>query len=175
LSAAYGLKPDEGWVALLDKRLTEKRHAFKVVNGSISGETTSGGLVRLPAALQTHKPKIVVIELGANDGLRGLSTKQAAANLDKMAALSTAAGARVLVVGMVMPPNFGPDYTKAFAQMFVDTATKHKAPLVPFLLEGFAEKLEMFQPDRVHPTKAAQPIMLDTVWAKLEPMLKAPK
>jgi acyl-CoA thioesterase I len=172
LAAAYGLRPEEGWVALMQQRIDDKKLNYRIVNASISGETTSGGLTRLPAALKQHKPALVVLELGANDGLRGLSTKQAKENLDKMVAASIAAGAKVLIVGMYMPPNFGPDYTAAFAKMFSDTAEKYKTPLVPLLFEGFGERMDLFQADRLHPNKAAQPIMLNTVWAKLEPMLR---
>jgi acyl-CoA thioesterase I len=173
LSAAYGLKADDGWVALLAERLKTEKFNYNVVNASISGETTAGGIARLPADLARHKPKIVVIELGANDGLRGLSIKQAQANLDKMVAASKKAGAKVLIIGMEMPPNFGPDYTKAFSDMFSDTAKKYQTNLVPFMFAGFGEKLEMFQADRSHPTKAAQPIMLNTIWPQLKPLLSS--
>ncbi len=171
LSAAYGLKADDGWVALLAERLKTEKFNYNVVNASVSGETTAGGLARLPADLARHKPKIVVIELGANDGLRGLSIKQAQSNLEKMVAASKKTGAKVLIVGMEMSPNFGPDYTKAFVAMFTDTAKKYQTSLVPFMFAGFGEKLEMFQADRSHPTKAAQPIMLNTIWPQLKPLL----
>jgi acyl-CoA thioesterase-1 len=171
LSAAYGIAQARGWVALLGERLRRERPDYSVVNASISGETTAGGRARLPGALERHKPAIVVLELGANDGLRGLPLKQMQENLAAMIRQAQAAGARVLVVGMRMPPNYGPDYTREFEAAFGAAARRHKAALVPFLLEDFAENPELFQPDRIHPGEAAQPLMLERVWRALRPLL----
>jgi acyl-CoA thioesterase-1 len=171
LSAAYGIAQARGWVALLGERLKRERPDYSVVNASISGETTAGGRTRLQGALERHKPAIVVLELGANDGLRGLPLKQMQENLAAMIREAQAAGARVLVVGMKMPPNYGPDYTRDFEAAFAQAARRHKAALVPFLLEDFAEKPELFQSDRIHPNEAAQPLMLERVWKELRRLL----
>ena len=171
LSAAYGIAQARGWVALLGERLKRERPDYNVVNASISGETTAGGRTRLQGALERHKPAIVVLELGANDGLRGLPLKQMQENLAAMIRQAQAAGARVLVVGMKMPPNYGPDYTRDFEAAFAQAARRHKAALVPFLLEDFAEKPELFQSDRIHPNEAAQPLMLERIWKELRRML----
>jgi acyl-CoA thioesterase-1 len=171
LSAAYGIAQARGWVALLGERLKRERPDYSVVNASISGETTAGGRARLQGALERHKPSIVVLELGANDGLRGLPLKQMQENLAAMIRQAQAAGARVLVIGMKMPPNYGPDYTREFEVAFAQAARRHRAALVPFLLEDFAEKPELFQPDRIHPNEAAQPLMLDRVWKELQRLL----
>jgi len=171
LSAAYGIAQARGWVALLGERLKRERPDYSVVNASISGETTAGGRTRLQGALERHKPAILVLELGANDGLRGLPLKQMQENLAAMIRQAQAAGARVLVVGMKMPPNYGPDYTRDFAAAFAQAARRHKAALVPFLLEDFAEKPELFLPDRIHPNEAAQPLMLERIWKELRRLL----
>jgi acyl-CoA thioesterase-1 len=171
LSAAYGIAQARGWVALLGERLKRERPDYSVVNASISGETTAGGRTRLQSALERHKPSIVVLELGANDGLRGLPLKQMQENLAAMIRQAQASGARVLVIGMKMPPNYGPDYTREFEVAFAQAARRHQAALVPFLLEDFAEKPELFQPDRIHPNETAQPLMLDRVWKELQPLL----
>jgi len=171
LSAAYGIAQARGWVALLGERLKRERPDYSVVNASISGETTAGGRARLKGALERHQPGIVVLELGANDGLRGLPLRQMQENLAAMIRQAQAAGARVLVVGMKMPPNYGPDYTRDFEAAFAQAAKRHKAALVPFLLEDFAEKPELFQGDRIHPNEAAQPLMLERVWRALRPLL----
>jgi acyl-CoA thioesterase-1 len=171
LSAAYGIAQARGWVALLGERLKRERPDYSVVNASISGETTAGGRARLQGALERHKPSIVVLELGANDGLRGLPLKQMQENLAAMIRQAQAAGARVLVIGMKMPPNYGPDYTRQFEVAFAQAARRHQAALVPFLLEDFAEKPELFQPDRIHPNEAAQPLMLERVWKELQRLL----
>ena len=171
LSAAYGIAQARGWVALLGERLKRERPDYSVVNASISGETTAGGRARLQGALERHKPSIVVLELGANDGLRGLPLKQMQENLAAMIRQAQAAGARVLVIGMKMPPNYGPDYTREFEAAFAQAARRHQAALVPFLLEDFAEKPELFQPDRIHPNEAAQPLMLERVWKELQRLL----
>ncbi|VCU71988.1 Esterase TesA precursor [Pigmentiphaga humi] len=172
LSAGYGLPRETGWVTLLEKRLRERGHAYRVANASISGDTTSGGASRLPALLAQYQPGIVVIELGANDALRGLSLQMTEANLDKMAAAARQAGARVLLVGMQIPPNYGRAYTERFKQLYAEVARRQKAALAPFLLEGVAQHVEMFQADRLHPTIQAQPRLLENVWPHLEPLLE---
>jgi len=174
LSAAYGIAAKRGWVALLAERLQRERPDYSVVNASISGETTAGGLARLPRALSQHKPAVVILELGANDGLRGLPVEQMRNNLDTMIGLSKKAGARVLLVGMQIPPNYGPEYTRDFETAFGALARRHKTALAPFLLEGMGDDLRLFQPDRIHPTEEAQPILLENVWQALRPMLKSP-
>ncbi len=171
LSAAYGIAQARGWVALLGERLKRERPDYSVVNASISGETTAGGRSRLKDALARHRPAVVVLELGANDGLRGLPLAQMKDNLSAMVREAQAAGARVLLIGMKMPPNYGPDYTQAFEAAFAEVAKRHKAALVPFLLEDFAERPELFQADRLHPTESAQPLMLERVWKSLLPLL----
>ena len=171
LSAEYGLARGKGWVALLEKRLAENRVDAAIVNASISGDTSSGGRSRLPALLNRHKPAIVVIELGANDGLRGLPIEATESNLKAMIAESRKAGARVLLVGMQIPPNYGADYTRRFANVYPKVAKETKVPLVPFLFAGVVERPELFQSDRIHPTAEAQPIMLDNVWPQLKPLL----
>jgi acyl-CoA thioesterase I len=172
LSAAYGISAQRGWVALLAARLQRERLDYSVVNASISGETTAGGLARLPRALEREKPAILILELGANDGLRGLPVAEMRGNLDAMIGLARRAGTKVLLVGMRIPPNYGPDYTRAFAGAFAELATQRSVPLVQFLLEGIAEDLDNFQPDRIHPTEAAQPALLDNVWKTLRPLLR---
>jgi acyl-CoA thioesterase I len=173
LSAEYGLARGTGWVQLLSDRLRANGSDYRVVNVSISGETTSGGRSRLPALLKQHRPKIVVLELGANDGLRGLPLNVMQDNLRAMIRQSQAAGAKVLLVGVRVPPNYGRDYAERFAAAYAALAREHKVALVPFLLEGFAEQLELFQPDRIHPTAEAQPRMLDNVWPALQPLVGA--
>lgn len=172
LSAGYGLRPQQSWPALLAERITAARLPHKVVNASISGETTAGGLARLPAALETHKPTVVVIELGANDGLRGLPVKTMAANLQAMVDASRKAGAQVLLVGMRMPPNYGPDYTTRFEAAYREVAKANSLRLVPFMMEGFADQAGYFQADGIHPVAAAQPLILDTIWRELKPLLR---
>lgn len=172
LSAAYGIAQDHGWASLLDARLKREKPNYSVANASISGETTSGGLSRIKQALEKQKPAITVIELGANDGLRGLPVPSMRKNLDAMIKLAKAAGSRVLLVGVRMPPNYGADYNRAFEAAFADLAKEHKTGLVPFFFEGFAEKREFYQPDNLHPTAAAQPMLLENVWKALKPMLK---
>ena len=172
LSAGYGLQIQQAWPSLLEKRFAEAKLPHKVVNASISGETTSGGRSRLPTALQTHKPAVVIIELGANDGLRGLPPKLMAATLQAMIDASRQAGARILLVGMRMPPNYGPEYTASFENTFKDLARSNKVRLVPFMMEGFADKRQFFQQDGIHPIAEAQPIILDTIWRELAPLLR---
>jgi acyl-CoA thioesterase I len=173
LSAEYGLPRGAGWVQLLAERLRENRLNYTVVNSSISGETTSGGRSRLPALLAQHRPLVVVLELGANDGLRGLPLKTMRDNLAAMVKASQAAGASVLLVGVRVPPNYGRDYSEKFFQVFSDLSRELRVPLVPFLLNGFAESLEWFQPDRIHPNEKAQSRMVDNVWPHLRPLLAA--
>jgi acyl-CoA thioesterase-1 len=172
LSAGYGLKPAQGWVALLEKRLQAQGYEYRVVNASVSGETTGGGLQRLPRTLELHRPAVVVVELGANDGLRGLSVPITRDNLTKIVAESKKAGADVLLVGMRLPPNYGPRYTNDFMRMYREIATDSKVALVPFLLESVALKADLMQADGLHPTAPAQPALLDTVWPQLQPLLK---
>ena len=171
LSAGYGLASDQGWVVLLARRLRERGLPHRVVNASISGDTTHGGLARLPETLARHRPGIVIIELGANDGLRGLDPQRMRKNLKEMIALSRAQGARVLLVGIRLPTNYGRRYRERFDAVFPALAETTGVALVPFLLEGVARHRELFQADGVHPTAAAQGRMLDTVWARLEPLL----
>ena len=170
LSAAYGISQKDGWVSLLGERL--KRSNYTVVNASISGETTAGGAARIGDALERFRPDIVVLALGGNDGLRGLPVAEMKANLTNIVRAAQARQARVLVVGMRIPPNYGRKYTEEFFQAFAEVATQHQAGYVPFLLDGIGERRELFQPDQIHPTGAAQPLMLETVWSKLQPLLK---
>ena len=171
LSAAYGIAAKRGWVALLAERLERERLHYNVVNASISGETTAGGVSRLPRALAQHKPAIVILELGGNDGLRGLPAAEMERNLAAMIGMAKKSGAKVLLAGMRVPPNYGPEYARAFAAVFPALAKRHDTALVPFFLEGIAEDLRLFQPDRIHPTEAAQPILLENVWKALRPLL----
>jgi acyl-CoA thioesterase-1 len=172
LSAAYGLPQGQGWVKLLEKRLSDEGYDYRVANASVSGDTTSGGASRLESALRTHRPDIVVIELGANDGLRGQSLDLMRRNLEGMIDASRRAKARVLLVGMRLPPNYGTAYTEKFQQTYAEVARSKKIAFVPFLLEGFAENGRYFQADRVHPTSEAQAVILDTVWKGLKPLLR---
>lgn len=171
LSAEYGLERGSGWVDLLQRRLATEGLDYDVINASISGETTSGGIVRLPALLEEYRPAVVVLELGANDALRGLQPRMSEANLREMARLSQAAGADVVIVGMHIPPNYGRTYAERFHAMFATVATDEKAALVPFLLEGMATDLGLFQADRIHPNELAQPLLLNNVWPVLLPLL----
>jgi acyl-CoA thioesterase-1 len=177
LSAEYGLARGSGWVALLEKRLAASRGAqVKVVNASISGDTTSGGRARLPGLLAQHKPDIVVLELGANDALRGLPLPSTEDNLTQMAKASQAAGAKVLLVGIQVPPNYGNDYTRRFGEVFPKVAAATKAALVPFLLKNVADAPDaanLFQADRIHPLAVAQPRMLDNVWPELRKLIQS--
>ena len=172
LSAGYGLRPQQAWPALLEKKIADARLPHKVINASISGETTAGGRSRLPVALQTHRPSLVVIELGANDGLRGLPVAAMSTNLQAMIDASRQAGAKVLLIGMRMPPNYGPDYTTRFEKAFQDLARANKLRLVPFMMEGFADQRAYFQQDGIHPVADAQPLILDTIWRELKPLLR---
>jgi len=175
LSAEYGLERGSGWVALLQQRLAREKVAIEVVNASISGDTTSGGRSRLPALLAQHKPGIVIVELGGNDALRGLPLNMTQANLLAMVQAAKAAGARVLVLGMQLPPNYGQKYAQDFANLFTSVAKAEGAALLPFFLAGVADGPDsdkMFQADRIHPNAQAQPRMLDNVWPALKPLLK---
>ncbi|HYG41668.1 MAG TPA: arylesterase [Bordetella sp.] len=172
LSAEYGLARGTGWVPLLARRMSEQYPTYQIVNASISGDTTSGGVARLPPLLERHKPAIVVLELGSNDALRGLSLKMTEQNLREMAQRSRQAGARVLIVGMQIPPNYGRDYAQRFAGVFPAVAQAEDASLVPFLMDGMATDRAMFQADGIHPNEQAQPALLENVWAALRPILE---
>lgn len=171
LSAAYGIGAREGWPTLLEERLRQKSVDYTVANASISGETSSGGATRIGEALARTRPSIVIVALGSNDGLRGLPVSQMKANLARIVRAAKSAGSKVLVVGNRMPPNYGPRYTREFEQAFVAVARDQKAALVPFMLEGIASTRENFQADNLHPTAAAQPIILETIWQGLVPLL----
>lgn len=175
LSAAYGLSTDQGWVALLSARIARDNLSWRVVNASVSGETTAGGVRRLPVDLKRHSPSLVVIALGANDGLRGQPVAALRANLEEMIRLARAARAEPVLVGLMIPPNYGIEYAREFRELFPGLAKKSRVPLVPFLLEGVAEKRELFLPDQLHPGAAAQPIILDNVWPTVEPLLRRAK
>jgi acyl-CoA thioesterase-1 len=172
LSAEYGLARGTGWVALLGQRLQADKIAANIVNASISGDTTAGGLSRLPALLQQHHPSVVVLELGANDGLRGLPVKSAETNLRTMIDMAEKAHAKVLLVGMRMPPNYGRAYTERFAGMYKDLSKQEKVPLVPFMLDGVAQEPANFQADRLHPVANAHPTILNNIWPQLAPLIK---
>ena len=175
LSAAYGIEVASGWVALLSKRLADQEYGYAVVNTSVSGETTGGGRARFPQLLSIHKPQIVLLELGANDGLRGLPVSQAKGNLQAMIEAARQQGAQVVLAGMHVPPNYGPTYTSQFDAMYQDLAKEYRLPFVPFLLDGVALNAELVQADRLHPTAAAQPRLLENVWPVLEPLLRKKK
>jgi acyl-CoA thioesterase-1 len=175
ISAGYGLPTGAGWVDLLAARLKNLGYPQRVINASISGDTTAGGRARLPALLSEHRPAVVIVELGGNDGLRGGDLTAARRNLDAMVAAIQTAGARALLVGMRLPPNYGPAYTRAFDAMYVAVADARKVPLLPYFFAGFGERNELFQPDRIHPTVAAQPLLLDNVWPLLAPLLGKPR
>ena len=171
LSAAYGLPRQSGWVALLEERLGERKFNYRVVNASISGETSAGGASRIETLLRQHRPTVLILALGGNDGLRGLPAAQLQSNLETMIRAARQHNARVLLAGMRMPPNFGPAYTRQFTAVYADLARRHRTAFVPFLLEGFADRPEYFLADGIHPNAAAQPLILERVWAALAPML----
>ena len=171
ISASYGLAKGEGWVDLLAARLEEKGYRERVVNASISGDTTAGGRARLPALLREHRPSIVVIELGGNDALRGGNLQATRENLDAMVAAVQAARAKPLIVGMKVPPNYGASYARTFDGLFTEVAKARRAPVVPYVFEGFGEDLAQFQADRIHPGAGAQARILDNVWPALVPLL----
>lgn len=168
LSAAYGLRPEQGWVRLLQQQLGS---THQVVNSSLSGETTAGGLARLPAVLRQQRPEVLILELGGNDGLRGLPLPAMQDNLSAMVQLAQRAGARVLLVGMALPPNYGPDYGAKFRQVYDKVARRHKVPLVPLLVAGFEQDLALFQGDGIHPVAQAQPRMVRNVLPALTPLI----
>jgi acyl-CoA thioesterase-1 len=172
ISAGYGLaRVEQGWVTLLRTRLKDEDYGYQVVNASVSGETTAGGLARLPRALDLHQPKIVILELGGNDGLRALPIAQMRANLVRMVDLASAAGAKVLLLGIRMPPNYGPEYTEQFRLCYSDLARDKKLPLVPFLLNDVAQSPDLMQADGIHPNELGQPKLLANVWPALKPLL----
>jgi len=171
LSAEYGLARGTGWVALLEQRLRQDHPQYRVVNASVSGETTAGGANRLPALLAEHQPDLVILELGGNDALRGLPLDMTRRNLEAMAEMSRKARAQVVIVGMQIPPNYGRAYAGRFQALFEAVARAHDAALVPFLLAGIAEDRANFQPDGIHPAESAQPVLLENVWAVLQPLL----
>lgn len=171
LSAEYGLKRGSGWVRLMEDQLKKEGFPHTVINASISGETTAGGLTRLPALLKKHSPSILILELGANDGLRGLPIRQTRTNLEKMMQAASDVSTKTLLVGIQVPPNYGRDYTERFQGLFSDLAKTRNAPLVPFLLDGIAENRAMFQADEIHPNEQGQPKIFQNVWSILRPML----
>lgn len=172
LSAAYRMPERDGWVALLADQIRDQDQPWQVVNASVSGETTAGGVARLPALLDTHDPTIVILQLGGNDGLRGLPVSNIRENLETMVRLSKDAGSRVLLAGIQIPPNYGPRYTEPFYAQYREIADLHEVHLLPFLLEGIAEDRSLMQADGIHPTAEAQPLILEQVWPVLEPMLE---
>nr|WP_317623090.1 arylesterase [Thiohalomonas denitrificans] len=172
LSAAYGLPMEKGWVHLLAQRLEQRGYSHRIVNASTSGETSRGGRERLPALLKRHEPQVVVIELGGNDGLRGLPLERLKSNLAMMIRQARESGARVLLVGIQMPPNYGPEYTRRFSAVYRELSEEMMVALVPFLLEGVAGDSTLMQPDGMHATAAAQPKLLNSVWKHLEPLLR---
>ena len=172
LSAAHGLRPEQGWVALLIGRLKAEGYGYQVINASVSGETTTGGAARLPRELRLTQPGILILELGANDGLRGLPLNLTRQRLAEMIRLAEAAGAKVLLVGILIPPNYGPRYTQQFAGMYPELARQFHTALVPFLLRGVALDPRLMQEDGLHPNARGEPLVLNTVWPHLEPMLK---
>lgn len=175
ISAAFGLEISDGWVNLLERRLEAQNLPFEVHNASVSGDTTAGGLARLPALLARHEPNLVVIELGGNDGLRGLPTDKMQQNLAAMVERSRAAGAEVVLLGMRIPPNYGVRYTSAFEQVFRDVAEQQQVPLVPFVLEGVAGVPELMQADGVHPNAQGQPGILDNAWPVILDWVQSPQ
>jgi acyl-CoA thioesterase-1 len=172
LSAAYGIAPQQGWVSLLAQRIARAGLPWQVVNASVSGETTAGGLRRLPEDLKRHQPSVALIELGANDALRGQPVSAIRSNLEQMIRLVRAAHAEPVLVGIMIPPNYGIDYAAEFRDLYADVARRNKVALVPFLLEGMVDKPELFQADQLHPTAAAQPRIVDNVWPTLATLLK---
>lgn len=171
ISAGYGLAKGQGWVDLLAARLRDNGRRERVVNASISGDTTAGGRARLPELLREHRPSIVIIELGGNDALRGGDLQATRANLDAIVGAVQAAHAKPLIVGMKVPPNYGPAYSRTFDALFVDVAKSRRVPVVPYVFEGFGDDLALFQPDRIHPLASAQSRILDNVWPVLAPLL----
>jgi len=172
ISAGYGLQQNQSWVSLLQQRIDKKEYPYIVINASISGDTSDNGLLRIKTSLELHKPSIVVIELGGNDGLRGLSLKNMKKNLAEIIHLCQQKKSKVLLVGMNLPPNYGPAYTQRFSEIYVELAKEFNIPLVPFLLKGIESNLKYFQKDQIHPTAEAQKFLLNNVWEGLHPLLK---
>jgi len=172
LSASYGIEEEQGWVNLLSEKLRQAQSPYSVINASVSGETSTGGLSRLPAALAEFQPSVVILELGGNDGLRGLPLATLQSNLEEMVSLSQRAGAKVLLAGIQIPPNYGPRYTEPFYALFGDIAESEQLPFVPFLLDGIPQQPELMQNDGIHPRAEAQHMILDNVWPVLAPMLQ---
>jgi acyl-CoA thioesterase I len=172
ISAGYGLAAGTGWVALLSQRLQKEGYTYTVINGSISGDTTAGGRTRLPAFLSKNQPAIVIIELGGNDALRGGNLAATRANLETMVTAAQSEKAKVLIVGMQLPPNYGPAYVRDFNALFADVAKAKRVPIVPAFFAGFGDDLALFQSDRIHPTAEAQAKLLDNVWPTLQPLLR---
>jgi acyl-CoA thioesterase I len=172
LSAAYGIETSQGWVALLANRLKRDGYDYRVVNASVSGDTSAQGLTRLPLVLAQHSPAIVILELGANDGLRGLPVTAMQANLAKMIVLSKREGAEVLLLGILLPPNYGPEYTRDFAAVYPRLAKAYHVPLLPFLLEGIVQHRDWLQADGMHPLATGEPHVLENVWGRLKPLLE---
>jgi acyl-CoA thioesterase-1 len=173
LSAGYGIQVEQGWVSLLARKISQLGYGFKLINASVSGETTAGGLARLPRALEVQQPRILILELGANDGLRSLPLASTRDNLERMITLARSRGITVLLIGMRMPPNYGERYTSGFQSMYSELAADHKLVLVPFLLEQVALNGALMQSDGLHPNEHGQALLLDNVWPKLEPLLRA--
>lgn len=171
LSAGYGMDREKSWVSLLETRLAERGYSYRVLNSSISGDTSQGGLTRLPRLLERYQPQIVIIELGANDGLRGIDPAVTRANLADMIRQSQASGARVLLAGIRLPPNYGSAYLQKFESMYANLASEYQTLLVPFIMDGVAMEPEFLQADNIHPNEAGQPVLLDNVWTVLEPAL----
>lgn len=172
LSAGYGLAPGQGWVTLMERRLQREGYGYRVVNASVTGETTDGGLQRLDRALALHRPAVVIIELGGNDGLRGLAVPRVRSNLELLVMKSRATGAQVLLIAIRMPPNYGPRYTTSFQGIYQDLATRYRIGVASLLTDPMALDLALFQPDGIHPTAAAQPLLVDNLWPQLAPLLR---
>tara|TARA_R110002073_G_scaffold99233_2_gene226906 strand:- start:8 stop:649 length:642 start_codon:yes stop_codon:yes gene_type:complete len=172
LSASYGIEEQQGWVTLLQRRLDDEIPEVKVINGSVSGETTTGGLARLPAMLASYEPELMILELGGNDGLRGLPVELMRENLAQMIELAVAAGTEVILTGIQIPPNYGPRYTVPFFETYADLAKEKSLPLIPFLIDGIPQRPELMQNDGIHPRAEAQFMILDNVWPILKPVLE---
>lgn len=174
LSAGFGIGQNEGWVPLLQQKLRQENFPYRVINASISGETSLGGLQRLPRALNLHRPQIIIIELGGNDGLRGLPLKDMEKNLEKMLKLAIKSGSKTLLTGMRLPPNYGPSYTEGFYKTYARVAKRQSSSYLPFLLDGIGEKLDLMQADGIHPKAEAQAAIVENIWSVLLPLLNAP-
>lgn len=171
LSAGYGMDKNQSWVHLLEQRLAENGYTFRLLNSSISGDTTQGGLGRLPRLLERYQPELVIIELGGNDGLRGINPETTRENMQKLISTSQSAGAKVLLAGIRLPPNYGPTYIEEFESIYTDLAEKFDTMLVPFFMDGVAFNPELMQSDGIHPNEQGQPVLLDNVWVVLQPEL----